>query len=233
MHGVSGSLKHGEVTCIMGPSGSGKTTFLNLMAGKVDRTEGSVKINGEEGELTHYRKVIGFVPQEDIMLRNLTVEDNVRHSALMRLPVEWSREEKLLHVDETLDSLEISHVRDSIVGDENRRGVSGGQRKRVNIALEMVMRPSLLCLDEPTSGLDSTTSLTVVQSLKDMANSGVNVIAVLHQPKYEIFNLFDKVLLLGKGGFVAYHGERSGLEEYFEKQGFPLPPMTNPAVRTI
>jgi len=118
MHGVSGSLKHGELTAIMGPSGSGKTTFLNLMAGKVDRTEGSIKINGEEGELTRYRKVIGFVPQEDVMLRNMTVEDNVRHSALMRLPTDLSREEKLLHVDDTLDSLEISHVRDSCWGQE-------------------------------------------------------------------------------------------------------------------
>ena len=199
------------------------------MSGKVDRTDGTIKINEEEVELTRFRKIIGFVPQEDTMLRNLTVEDNIRHSALMRLPSSWPKEEKLARVDETVDSLEIAHVRDSIVGDENRRGVSGGQRKRVNIGIEMVMKPSLLCLDEPTSGLDSTTSFTVVQSLKDLADSGVNVIAVLHQPKYDIFNLFDKVLFLGKGGHVIYHGERSGVVEYFENRGFPLPSFANPA----
>jgi len=229
MRGVSGVLKHGELTAIMGPSGSGKSTFLNLMSGKVEKTAGAIKINDEEVELTRFRKIIGFVPQEDTMLRDLTVEDNVRHSALMRLPSNWSHEEKLARVDETLESLEIDHVRDSVVGDENRRGVSGGQRKRVNIALEMVMKPSLLCLDEPTSGLDSTTSFSVLSSLKDMAESGVNVIAVLHQPKYEIFSLFDKVLFLAKGGRVIYHGDRAGVVEYFEAQGFPLPSFANPA----
>jgi len=137
----------------MGPSGAGKTTFLNLMSGKVDRTGGTLKVNGVETELTRFRNVIGFVPQEDIMLRELTVEENVTHSALMRLPTGWSHEKKLARVDEVLESLEIDHIRDCVVGDEKRRGISGGERKRVNIAMEMVTKPSLLCLDEPTSGL--------------------------------------------------------------------------------
>ena len=131
----------------------GKTTFLNLMSGKLDRSGGTVRVNGEETELTRYRKIIGYVPQDDIMLRELTVEENVTHSALMRLPLEWKREKKLAQVDEILKALEIDHVRDVVVGDERRRGISGGQRKRVNIAMEMVTKPSLLCLDEPTSGL--------------------------------------------------------------------------------
>ena len=144
---------HGKVTAIMGPSGAGKTTFLNLMSGKIDRTGGTLKVNGVETEWTRFRNVIGFVPQEDIMLRELTVEENVTHSALMRLPTGWSHEKKLARVDEVLESLEIDHIRDYVVGDEKRRGISGGERKRVNIAMEMVTKPSLLCLDEPTSGL--------------------------------------------------------------------------------
>ncbi|KAL7558424.1 hypothetical protein ACA910_015766 [Epithemia clementina (nom. ined.)] len=229
MRGVSGKLEHGKLTAIMGPSGAGKTTFLSLMSGKVDRTGGKLRVNGEEANLTEFRRVIGFVPQEDIMMRELTVEENVAHSALMRLPVEWSYQKKMERVDEILESLEIDHVRDSVVGDEKRRGISGGQRKRVNIAMEMVVKPSLLCLDEPTSGLDSTTSYTVVNSLKEMARAGANVITVLHQPKYEVFQLFDNVLLLGKGGMTVYYGPTSGMASYFSKRGFPCPAFSNPA----
>jgi len=229
MRGVSGKIDHGNLTAIMGPSGAGKTTFLTLMSGKVDRTGGMITVNAEEAQLSEFRNVIGFVPQEDIMMRDLTVEENVTHSALMRLPTNWTREKKMARVDEVLESLEIDHIRDSVVGDENRRGISGGQRKRVNIAMEMVVKPSLCCLDEPTSGLDSTTSFTVMNSLRDMARAGANVITVLHQPKYEVFELFDNVLLLGKGGMTVYYGPTSGLEAYFEKRGFPCPPRANPA----
>lgn len=229
MRGVSGSLKAGQLTAIMGPSGAGKTTFLTLMAGKIDRTSGTIKVNGEEKELTSMRRIIGFVPQEDVMLRELSVEENICHSALMRLPREWPHQKKLDLVEETLETLEIEHVRDSVVGDEKRRGVSGGQRKRVNIGLEMVAKPSLLCLDEPTSGLDSTTSLSVLRALKDMTESGANVVAVLHQPKYEIFKLFDQVLLLGQGGMTVYQGPADGMVDYFEKRGFSCPERENPA----
>mmetsp|Transcript_33644 Transcript_33644/g.69975 ORF Transcript_33644/g.69975 Transcript_33644/m.69975 type:complete len:916 (-) Transcript_33644:135-2882(-) len=229
MRGVSGKIAHGNLTAIMGPSGAGKTTFLSLMSGKVDRTGGTINVNGEEAQLSEFRNVIGFVPQEDIMMRELTVEENIAHSALMRLPTKWPKEKKMARVDEVLESLEIDHIRDMVVGDERRRGISGGQRKRVNIAMEMVMKPSLCCLDEPTSGLDSTTSYTVVNSLKDMARAGANVITVLHQPKYEVFQLFDNVLLLGKGGMTVYYGKTSGMEEYFAKRGFPCPDRANPA----
>jgi ABC-type multidrug transport system ATPase subunit len=229
MQGVSGAIKHGQITAVMGPSGAGKSTFLTILSGKVSRTGGSLRVNGKESELSHFRRIIGFVPQEDVMLRELTVEDVIRHSALMRLPSTWSRERKLAKADETIDALDLTRVRDSVIGDELRRGVSGGQRKRVNIGIEMVTEPSLLCLDEPTSGLDSTSSLSVLQALKALAVHGVNVIAVLHQPKYEIFELFDKVLLLGVGGRTVYLGPATGMGDYFGNRGFPCPPKLNPA----
>jgi len=229
MRGVSGSLSHGRLAAVMGPSGAGKSTFLSMISGKVDRTDGKLKINGEEKELTSLKPVIGFVPQNDIMLRELTVEENIRHSALMRLPSEMPLEEKERRVQEVIEVLEIGHIRESIIGDAKVRGISGGQLKRVNIGLEMVMKPSLLCLDEPTSGLDSTTSLSVLKALKDMANTGVNVVAVLHQPKYEIFKLFDDLLLLGKGGMTVYQGPAKDMATYFGERGFPLPELENPA----
>jgi ABC-type multidrug transport system ATPase subunit len=111
------------------------------MSGKIDRTGGNLKINGEETELGHYREVIGFVPQDDIMLKELSVEEIVTHSALMRLPTTWSNAKKFARVDEILESLQIDHIRDSVVGDEHRRGISGGERKKMNIAVEMVTKP--------------------------------------------------------------------------------------------
>jgi len=152
MQGVSGQLLKGQFTAVMGPSGAGKSTFLSILSGKVDRTAGRLLINDQPSELTKYRRIIGFVPQEDIMLRSLSVEENVRHSAFMRLPADWSKEKKLARVEQVLRSLELTEIRHSIIGDEMKRGISGGQRKRVNVAMELVADPSLLCLDEPTSG---------------------------------------------------------------------------------
>ncbi len=203
LHEVNGSIPTGKITAIMGPSGAGKSTFLNVMAGKVQRTGGTIHINGVLADLEEYKGIIGFVPQDDIMLRELTVEEVFTHSAYMRLPADMPLEEKDKLVRDIIDSLGLTSVQDSTIGDELKRGISGGQRKRVSVGIEIVAKPSFLCLDEPTSGLDSVTSLTLVQTLKELAKQGVTVIAVLHQPKYDIFQLFDKVLLLGMFGICS------------------------------
>merc|ERR1712238_61211 len=229
MQGASGTMKHGTVTAIMGSSGAGKTTMLNLLSGKADRTSGIIKINGEEREMCEFKDVIGFAPQVDTMHTNLTVEDIIIHNALMRLPVNMSKEEKLQRVDDVLEVLEIDHVRDTIIGDARVRGISGGQLKRANIAMEMASNPKLICLDEPTSGLDSLTSFVVLKALKEMAQTGVNVIVVLHQPKKEIFELFNQVVLLANGGLTAFIGSPIEMISYFENLGFPMPPGSNPA----
>mmetsp|Transcript_59762 Transcript_59762/g.146702 ORF Transcript_59762/g.146702 Transcript_59762/m.146702 type:complete len:251 (-) Transcript_59762:3446-4198(-) len=170
-------------------SGAGKSTFLSLLSGKVEPTAGQLEVNGEKTSLTKFKKLVGFVPQEDIMLRELTVEENIRHSAFMRLPADWTRKQKLQRVAAVMESLELTPIKNSIIGDEIQRGISGGQRKRVNVAMELVADPSLLALDEPTSGLDSTTSYSLTETLHSLAKTGVNVAAVLHQPKNEIFEV--------------------------------------------
>ena len=152
MSKVTGVLRSGHTTAIMGPSGAGKTTFLTLLTGKVKRSSGSVTINGEIDELSKYKKLIGYVPQEDIMLRELSVREILMHSARMRLPSDWSFDKMKTKVLEIISFLGMSHVMDSIVGNEEERGISGGQRKRVNIGMELVAEPSVLFLDEPTSG---------------------------------------------------------------------------------
>ncbi|TPX56194.1 hypothetical protein PhCBS80983_g04712 [Powellomyces hirtus] len=221
MKGVSGSLKSGRLCAVMGPSGAGKTTFVSLLTNKAKRTEGSVNINGVDEELSHYRKLIGFVPQEDIMLRELPVRDLLMHSALMRLPAEWSNKRKKDLVLDTIAFLGLDHIMNSTVGDEVERGISGGQRKRVNIGMELVAAPSVLFLDEPTSGLDSATSFEVCQLLHTIAREqSMTIAAVVHSPSPTAFDQFDDLLLLGKGGRVIYFGPRAQAMDYFARIGF-------------
>jgi ABC-type multidrug transport system ATPase subunit len=230
MRGVTGEFKSGRSCCIMGPSGAGKTTFVNLLTDKVKRTTGEVRINGKKGSLKKYKKLIGFVPQEDVMLRELTVKDILLHSAYMRLPTSWSAEQKKEKVFEVLQFLELENVMDSPIGNEEQRGVSGGQRKRVNIGMELVADPHILFLDEPTSGLDSSTAYEVCSLLSEIARKqNMTIVSVIHSPSIQAFRQFDDLLLLGKGGRVVYFGPVDKATQYFERIGFPCPPNDNPA----
>ncbi|KAJ7289930.1 hypothetical protein O6H91_03G005400 [Diphasiastrum complanatum] len=227
---VTGRLSPGNITAIMGPSGAGKTTFLNAVAGKSTQsyTTGHIYINDKEGYIQSYRKIIGFVPQDDIVHGSLTVEENLWFSANYRLPHNMPKYEQVLVVERIISSLGLGPIRDALVGTVEKRGISGGQRKRVNVGLEMVMVPSLLILDEPTSGLDSTSSRLVLQALRREASAGVNVIVVLHQPSYALFQMFDHVMFLAKGGQTAYLGPINELEQYFANLGYIVPDRVNP-----
>ena len=229
--GVTGELCHGEVTAVMGPSGAGKTTFLSTLSGKAyyGTTTGSIFINGEERDVTGFKKLMGFVPQDDIMLREMTVKEILRFSAATRLPASTSRAERHAIVDRVLDILGLREIRHSVIGDEEKRGISGGQRKRVNIGMELVADPTILFLDEPTSGLDSKSSKDVCLCLRSIAESGLTVATVLHQPSYTIFTSFHKVLLLGKGGRTVYLGPAEDAVHYFASIGFECPALQNPA----
>ncbi|RID56695.1 hypothetical protein BRARA_F00123, partial [Brassica rapa] len=155
---VTGSMKPGRITAVMGPSGAGKTSLLSALAGKAVgcKLSGLILINGKELSIHSYKKIIGFVPQDDIVHGNLTVEENIWFHANCRLPAGQSKADKVLVVERVIDSLGLQAVRSSLVGTVEKRGISGGQRKRVNVGLEMAMEPSILFLDEPTSGLDTS-----------------------------------------------------------------------------
>ena len=140
-----------------------------------------------------------------------------------------SQEEHYLIIEDVIRLLELDHVRSVVVGSVDKRGISGGQRKRVNIGLELVADPNVLFLDEPTSGLDATSAKIVMSALKDLANLGMTVIAVIHQPRYSIFALFDQLLLLGKGGATVYNGPTLYAEAYFSEIGFKCPETENVA----
>ncbi|KAK4776637.1 hypothetical protein SAY86_005325 [Trapa natans] len=227
---VTGTLKPGRITAVMGPSGAGKTSFLSALAGKAVgcSTTGLILINGKKESIHSYKKIVGFVPQDDIVHGNLTVEENLWFSAKCRLAASMPKAEKVVVVERVIESLGLRSVRDSLVGTVEKRGISGGQRKRVNVGLEMVMEPSLLILDEPTSGLDSASSLQLMKALRHESLEGVNISMVVHQPSYTLFQMFNDLILLAKGGFIVYHGPVKKVEEYFSGLGINVPERVNP-----
>lgn len=232
LENVSGTFYGGRVTAIMGPSGAGKSSLLAALSGKASayaNITGRLLVNSYDTPLASFKPITGFVPQDDIMLSELTVEECLRFNAQWRLSSALSRHEMNDCVRHVLRTLQLEDVRDTIIGDGENRGVSGGQKKRVNIGMEMVADPTVLFLDEPTSGLDSTTSQVVMKALKECAQYGTAVIVVLHQPRFEIFQMFDDVMILGKGGRTIYLGPVRDVVNYFQSIGFQLPPFVNPA----
>lgn len=225
---VTGTMPRGSMWGVMGGSGAGKSTFLNVLMGKASHTGGAVKINGWSKDMSKYKKLIGYVPQDDIVFPELTVRENILHSARCRLPARWRDREIQDHVDSLLACLQLTHVKHMRVGDARRPVISGGQRKRVNIGIELAAAPMAIFLDEPTSGLDATSASSIMRLLKAVSKLGVTVIAIVHQPREKIFYEFDQLLLLASGRSV-YSGPAEGVHGYFESMGFAFPQRANPA----
>jgi ABC-type multidrug transport system ATPase subunit len=179
--------------------------------------------------LMHIRLDMGYVPQDDTVHDELTVIENLRFSAFMRLGRGTSYKTLMNLVYDTIHVLQLTHVATSIVGSVEKRGISGGQRKRVNIGTELVAFPRVIFLDEPTSGLDATASSAILSGLQRICELGVLMAMVIHQPRYDIFTLFDSVLLLGPGGRTVYSGPSIQALQFFTSLGFTLPPNANPA----
>ncbi|GJD12434.1 ABC transporter G family member 22 [Galdieria sulphuraria] len=231
--GVSGIVKPGQLLAIMGASGAGKTTLLNVLAGRMSSSgnyfaSGSVRLNGEKREFSVFKKISAYVMQDDNMFAELTVEEQVTLSCLLRLPSSMSIEKKKQRVQEIIQEMGLSHVKNTMIGSETKRGVSGGERKRVSIATELVTNPSLLFLDEPTSGLDAFNARNVMQALLKLAQSGRTVITTIHQPRSDIFNMFDMLMLLSEGK-VMYFGPAKDAVSYFTRIGYSCPEHYNPA----
>ncbi len=230
--GVSFSILPGEMVAIMGPSGAGKTSVLTTIAGYTPPSGGTVYMDGLS-LYKHYdvfRQAIGYVPQEDVMHRTLTVAEVLYYKARMDFPAEVTDEEIHARITTVLRQLDLEKQRDTIVGDAVRRGLSGGQRRRLNVAMELLGEPSLLLLDEPTSGLDARSAMQLIRQCRGLANGGRTVAMTIHQPRLEAFELFDKLLLLTKGGKLAYFGPTREVKRYFSARS-DMPPETakNPA----
>lgn len=227
LRGVTGSFKRGQVVGIMGPSGSGKSTFLSIISNiEVEDSgqkvvHGKITIDGREPG-PWMKKLTAFVPQEDKLLPTLTVRESMMYSALLRLPG-ISMQSSHVRTANVLRELALESVADSLVGGVPRlRGISGGERRRVTIGMELITDPSLVVLDEPLSGLDSFTALKLMHTLKGISSAGRLVILSVHQPTPKMLNLLDQVLLLAKG-FQVYLGTPQGAPQYFADRGFPCP----------
>jgi ABC-type multidrug transport system ATPase subunit len=230
LSGISGAVHPGELMAIMGASGAGKTTFLDILArkNKVGATSGDFYLNGEKVRDEEFKSVIGFVDQDDTLLPTLTVHETILDSALLRLPREMSRTSKEQKVEDVERQLGIYHIRNQKIGsEETSRGISGGEKRRVGIACELVTSPSILFLDEPTSGLDAFNAFNVVECLVNLVkNYNRTVVVTIHQPRSNIVALFDRLLLLAKGRTV-YSGPFENCQPYFDNIGYTCPPGFN------
>ncbi|KAL7749394.1 FAD-dependent urate hydroxylase [Sorochytrium milnesiophthora] len=225
LHGVHGIVKPGQVLAIMGASGAGKSTFLDILAKrhKSGSVSGEIMVNGKAVEANEYKRIVGYVDQEDTLMSTLTVEETIMYSALLRLPRNMSDEAKRARVQETMTELGILEIAQSRIGNSDVRGISGGEKRRVSIACELVTSPSILFLDEPTSGLDAYNAYNVVECLVNLArNFNRTVVFTIHQPRSNIYALFDQLLLLARGKMV-YSGDAQTAVTHFSSLGFECP----------
>jgi len=215
---MSFSASHGNLVGIMGGSGAGKTTLLNLMSGMIEPSTGKITLNGLDlyADKDRLEGVIGYIPQDDLLIEDLTVFENLYFAASQcfgSLP----KNEITELTSHMLKSLGLSEKKDLRVGSVMNKIISGGQRKRLNIALELIREPSVLFIDEPTTGLSSKDSENIMDLLRDLTLKGKIVFTVIHQPSSDIFKMFDKVLILDQGGFMAYYGNPVDSVIYFKK----------------
>ncbi|KAL6746463.1 P-loop containing nucleoside triphosphate hydrolase protein [Haematococcus lacustris] len=228
---VSGRITRG-LYAVMGPSGSGKTTLLNTLACRLDRNtkvSGELRLNGRGYSAAELKKCAGYVMQDDLLNANLTVEETLMYTAELRLPPSLTHEMRLQRVLDVLEQMGLVHARYTLVGSPMKKGISGGERKRLCVAQELLTKPLLLFLDEPTSGLDSVTALSLITRMRRLADAReCTVVTTIHQPQAKIFNLFNYLLLLQKGRIV-YQGDSQKALAFFSDTGFPCPAYENPA----
>ncbi|KAK7279727.1 hypothetical protein RJT34_24784 [Clitoria ternatea] len=229
LKGVTGIAHPGEILAVLGPSGSGKSTLLNALAGRLHGQGLSGTILANSTKLTKpVLRRTGFVTQDDILYPHLTVRETLEFCAMLRLPRSLPRAAKVAAAESAMAELGLRKCEHTIIGNSFIRGVSGGERKRVSIAHEMLVDPSLLILDEPTSGLDSTAAHRLVVTLGSLAKKGKTVVTSVHQPSSRVYQMFEKVLVLSEGQCL-YFGKGSDAMRYFHSVGFaPSFPM-NPA----
>ncbi|GAM18398.1 hypothetical protein SAMD00019534_015730 [Acytostelium subglobosum LB1] len=226
---VNGIVRAGEICALMGPSGCGKTTLLNVLARRAtEGSVGSVLVNGSNISNSEFRDITCFVEQEDALIGSLTVKETIDFSARLSTN-SYSVKERKERVESVLQSFGLKDQADTIIGTPIRKGISGGQKRRVGVASQLITSPKILFLDEPTSGLDSAASWEVINYLRTVArNNNLIVILSIHQPSSSTFNLFDKLLLLS-GGRTHYFGPVPNIPTYFHGAGLIIPIHVNPA----
>ncbi|XP_038639130.1 broad substrate specificity ATP-binding cassette transporter ABCG2-like [Scyliorhinus canicula] len=227
---VSGMMKPG-MNAILGPTGSGKTSLLDVLANRKDQKglkSGQILLNGRLVD-SNFNLQSAYVVQDDVLMGTLTVKENLEFSANLRLPRKrYTLEEKQQKVNKVIDELGLKDCANTKIGTEFIRGISGGERKRCSIGMELITSPSLLFLDEPTTGLDANTASSIMQLLHALATHGRTIIFSIHQPRYSIYKLLDYITLMSKGNIV-YQGHGAETINYFKDLGYECEPYNNPS----
>ncbi|KAD1943844.1 hypothetical protein E3N88_42109 [Mikania micrantha] len=228
LNDISGKARDGELVAVLGASGSGKSTLIDALANRIAKgsLKGTVTLNGEQLESRLLKVISAYVMQDDLLFPMLTVEETLMFAAEFRLPRTLSKSKKKLRVQALIDQLGLRNAAKTVIGDEGHRGVSGGERRRVSIGIDIIHDPIILFLDEPTSGLDSTSAYMVVKVLQRIAQSGSIVIMSIHQPSYRLLGLLDRMLFLSRGQPV-YNGSPADLPLFFSDFGHPIPDKEN------
>ncbi|GAB2276678.1 ATP-binding cassette sub- G member 1 [Dionaea muscipula] len=229
LNDLSGEARDGEILAVLGASGSGKSTLIDALANRIAKgsLKGSVTLNGEALESRLLKVISAYVMQDDLLYPMLTVEETLMFAAEFRLPRSLSKSKKKARVQQLIDQLGLRNAARTVIGDEGHRGVSGGERRRVSIGIDIIHDPIVLFLDEPTSGLDSTSAFMVIKVLQRIAQSGSIVIMSVHQPSYRILGLLDRLIFLSRGNTV-YSGPPSSLYPFFSEFGCRIPDNENP-----
>ncbi len=215
LDGISFSIQRGEMVCVMGASGCGKSTLMRMLSGQFPPTHGEVLLNGRSlyANYDTLRRYVTYVPQYDAFDEQLTIEENLDFAAAIRSP-HLSRRERLRRIDGKLAELGLNERRANVVGSAQKKTLSGGERKRLNIGLDMISSADVYLFDEPTSGLSSKDSEHVIEIIRAMAHNKI-VMVTIHQPTSRIFHMFHKALLLDKGGKVVFFGTPHETLQYF------------------
>src|SRR5437899_9284810 len=215
LDGISFSITRGELVCVMGASGAGKSTLMRVLAGQLQPSSGEVLLNGQSlyGNLDVLKQYLSYMPQQDAFDKHLTIGENLQFAAAIRAP-HLSKRDRIRRLDAKLIELGLSERRDAVVGIPEKKTLSGGERKRLNIGLDMIGMSDVYLFDEPTSGLSSKDSEHVIEIVRSMAHNKI-VIVTIHQPSSKIFQMFQKVILLDKGGRLVFFGAPSDALRYF------------------
>jgi ABC-type multidrug transport system ATPase subunit len=212
---ISFHVSRGEMVCVMGASGSGKSTLMRVIAGQLHPTQGDVLLNGQSlhKDVEHLKRFVSYIPQDDAFDDHLTIHENMSFAAAIRSP-HLSRRDRARRIDGRLAELGLNERRDSVVGSAVQKTLSGGERKRLNIGLDMVSSADIFLFDEPTSGLSSKDSEHVIEIIRSMAHNKI-VLVTIHQPTSKLFQMFSKALLLDKGGRMVFYGTPTEMLQYF------------------
>lgn len=234
---LTAAFQPGSLNVIMGPSGSGKTSLLNCMAGRLRddfstryKVFGSMTFNGLAPSEDVVHSICSFVTQDDdALLASLTVRETLRYAAGLRLPKWMSKQQKMQKAEEILLKMGLKDCADNLIGNDLVKGISGGEKRRVTIAVQILTEPRVLLLDEPLSGLDAFTALSIMDVLLGLAHEGRTLIVTIHQPRSDLFAHFGNVLLLARGGHPVFAGPATQLLPHFASQGYDCPQHVNPA----